>query len=351
MTRPARRAKTTAASNTGSFATMGLDESGVEISGPDWMNATEVEVDTELASLYGERYQLAIEHERHREYLISHTKRSIGRNSWDNRGVAREEVDAFVAGLDPSHPNSRSILREIERDAERIEAIRELDAEIEPLDDIYVARGRWPRAFLVTNAGGHVHSSMNCSTCFSPGFDGSGNLRRGTEFHWITEMSGKDQDEIIDAAGQRACSVCYPDAPVETRNKPTQLFSEDEKRKALERIEREKAKEEKARKTIEKGLTEDGSPFKVDVGGSYPEVFKTEQAATTWVVDKVMYDRAFEYYAMNDGVRNGVEQVKAAIATKHGWTSKELDEHLEKKIVAKAKREKIDLTTRVPRGY
>lgn len=353
MTAP-RRAKTTAASNAGSYATMGLDESGVDISapeGPDWMNATPVEVDTELADLHGKRYRLAYEHEAHMEDLRRSVKRHLKMDIYSKHvHVSREEINAYIDQLDPNHYNGASQLREIERDSERLDQIHALDDQIHVLNDVYLSRGAWPRAFLVTNSGGHVHKSMHCSTCFAPGYDASGNLRRGTEFHWLTEHSGKSEDEIVDLAGERACTVCFKDAPVSTLNKPTQMFSEDEKRKAEEKIEREKAKEEKARKALEKAITPDGSPLAIP-GGGYPSPFKTEQAATTWAVDKIMYDRGFEYYAMDDQQREGVEIVKDAIGAKHGWTREEVDAHLEKKIVAKAKREKIDLSVRQPRGW
>lgn len=347
-----RRAKTTTKSNAGSFATMGLDEASVDLGepGPDWMNATPVEVDTELADLYGQRYQLAMKHEQHAEYLRNAVKRHLGKSIYDRSYVTREQIGAYVSGLDPDGYNDASMLRQIAEDDDRLAQIRDLDASIRVLDDVYDARGRWPRAFLVTNASGHVHSSMGCSTCFAPGYDNSGNLRRGTEFHWLTEYSGASEDDIIDAAGERACSVCYPDAPVESRNKPTRMFSDDEKLKAAEKIERGKAKAAKAAKALEKAITPDGTPLDVP-GIGYPAPFKTEQAATSWAVDKILMDRTYEMYEMNDTKRAGVEIVKDAIAAKHDWTREEVDAHLEKKIVAKAKREKIDLTTRVPRGW
>lgn len=44
---------------------------------------------------------------------------------------------------------------------------------------------------------------MSCSTCFPT-----------TQFGWVTEFSGKDEAEIVAAAGEGACTVCYPSAPV-----------------------------------------------------------------------------------------------------------------------------------------
>ena len=58
------------------------------------------------------------------------------------------------------------------------------------------------RAFVVPD--GHVHRSMGCSTCYPT-----------TEFGWVTELSGSTEAEIIEAAGSRACTVCYQNAPVD----------------------------------------------------------------------------------------------------------------------------------------
>lgn len=73
----------------------------------------------------------------------------------------------------------------------------------EPLEAEYDAK-RWSRFFLVTNANGHIHSSMSCSTC---------NPR--TQFAWLPELSGLTEKDAVDAHGPRLCTVCYPSAPVE----------------------------------------------------------------------------------------------------------------------------------------
>ena len=63
-------------------------------------------------------------------------------------------------------------------------------------------RGGWTRAYLCVNTDGHVHRTMSCSTCHP-----------STQFAFMTELSGKTEDEIIDAIGFQACTVCYPQAP------------------------------------------------------------------------------------------------------------------------------------------
>jgi hypothetical protein len=61
----------------------------------------------------------------------------------------------------------------------------------------------WTRFMLVTSSTGHVHSSMNCSTC-----------RWTTEFAPVVALSGSTADEAIAALGETLCSVCFPDAPI-----------------------------------------------------------------------------------------------------------------------------------------
>jgi hypothetical protein len=106
--------------------------------------------------------------------------------------------------------------------------------EIQVLDEEWVRRGRWTRAFLVGNTNGHVHSSMHCSTCYDT-----------TEFIWLTEYSDHAEDEIVSDAGERACTVCYPTAPVDVLSRATKIFSPTEKAAQQAREERAAAKAER----------------------------------------------------------------------------------------------------------
>ena len=72
--------------------------------------------------------------------------------------------------------------------------------------DVYNAefdrRGGWSRFFMVP--GGHIHSSMHCSTCFPT-----------TQFGWLPSVSGKTEKEAVAEHGPLLCTVCFPSAPVE----------------------------------------------------------------------------------------------------------------------------------------
>lgn len=85
--------------------------------------------------------------------------------------------------------------------------------EAAPLNAEYNRRP-WARFFLVTSSNGHIHSSMDCSTCTSR-----------TQFGWLPEASGQTEAEAIaerDKLDSAAllCTVCFPNAPVEWTVKP-----------------------------------------------------------------------------------------------------------------------------------
>lgn len=102
-------------------------------------------------------------------------------------------------------------------------------------------RGGWTRAFIVTNGNGHIHSSMSCQTCNKMG--------KRTSFQLVSQVSGEKEEYIVDLAGERACTVCYPTAPL---NKPVNpiLMSDDERRKVQEAEERKLKKLEKEKEKV-----------------------------------------------------------------------------------------------------
>lgn len=83
------------------------------------------------------------------------------------------------------------------------DAIKAARTEAQPLEAEYEAE-RWPRFFLVTNTGGHIHSSMHCATTFPT-----------TQWAWLPDLSGLTEDAAVADQGPRLCSVCFPSAPVE----------------------------------------------------------------------------------------------------------------------------------------
>lgn len=74
--------------------------------------------------------------------------------------------------------------------------------------DRYQEEKGWSRFYVVP--GGHIHSSMRCSTCNKNG--------KRTQFEWATDLSGQSDEEAVKAHGAVLCTVCYPDAPVQWTN-------------------------------------------------------------------------------------------------------------------------------------
>ena len=221
-------------------------------------------------------------------------------------------------------------ISEARRDALAAEAAME-DANVEaakaaqaPLNAEFARRHGWTRAYLaVTNGRGHVHSSTACSTCH--------NGRQATRLHWMTTFSGLTQDEIIDAAGERACTVCYPDAPAEKLAQPTRMFSQDEIDAQAAREARQAERTAKAAKAATKAITNpDGTPLRDQ--DRLP--IKTEVTAWNTLVSLMTYSR-IGYRAHLDVQ----DRIVAALAAKLGQDEAEVRATATKKADAKARRE------------
>ena len=198
----------------------------------DLHKMTPVEIDTELARIWGEIDQADA-------YRIEYAKR-----------VRKGEAgDRFYA-------------TEIDRNrkyvAEYTAEIDKLRDEARPYEDEFTRRGGWLRYFLVTNGNGHVHREMTCHTCYPT-----------TRYAWLIDLADCDEDKMIEEWGEKACTVCFPDAPVNPfYNRPARVD-----REAREARDAEKAK--KAADKNEKAITDvDGEPLRVD--GS---VIRTKVAA------------------------------------------------------------------------
>lgn len=131
-----------------------------------------------------------------------------------SRGRSRQKVWAM------SHAEARDKVAEIaqhgaydshqaqqalERLAEWEEAVETFDVKIIEINTEFNRRGGWSRFFMVP--GGHIHSSLHCSTC-----------RPTTQFGWLPELSGQTEADAVAEHGALLCTVCYPSAPVEWRN-------------------------------------------------------------------------------------------------------------------------------------
>ena len=189
-----------------------------------------------------------------------------------------------------------------------------LQAEYKILNQIWIDNGRWSRTFVVP--GGHVHSSMNCHTCFPT-----------TSFHWYVEFSGADEAEIVENAGDRACTVCYPTAPVDS---PTTMYTPDEKQATVDAEARAQAKIERAAAKKAKAATASGDALGI------PSMFGGQ---TEWICTEVTarqeWNRAEDYKGSNgfdaDRLNLIQELIENALAAKHGTFPENMREELQKR--------------------
>ena len=177
---------------------------------------------------------------------------------------------ADVSGLVATNPRLRNHL---DAYTQQQALLIQIQVEQDEANAVY-AEYRWNRAFLVTNINGHVHKHMTCSTCFPT-----------TEYEWLTHYSGATEDEIVKAAGELACSVCYPLAPSAYLNRPADLVSNTRQEEHAATVERKAVKAEREAKRAARAPTAAGNPLVVpqDEWGHVNATLNTEVTARkTW---------------------------------------------------------------------
>lgn len=102
-----------------------------------------------------------------------------------------------------SHPDRQYLVAEVAR----LEAVSEtyratMNAAGAAYEEVSKEYTGWSRFYLVKASNGHIHSSMDCSTCFPT-----------TQFGWLVDVSGLSEAEAVAAHGERLCTVCFPSAP------------------------------------------------------------------------------------------------------------------------------------------
>lgn len=255
--------------------------------------ATPVEIDTELSGIY-QRYYVALDRldrtQKDAEYTAKRVARHANPSKYDQDALAASQARVEAAQ----------------------EAASAIYAETEPYQAEYASRP-WTRAWKVTNVGGHIHNDMGCSTCYF-----------STQFAWLPQVSGLDESEIVELAGEAACSVCYTSAPVETRSRPTRLFTQSEVAAQAEREAKAAAKIAREAKRLEKAILPSGEPLVVNLGSSYPEHIKTLVTARTLLTDAI----AWGFYSLD---QFDYPILIAAIASKEGKSESQVIEEAKKR--------------------
>lgn len=251
-------------------------------------------------------------------------------NDHEAERIARLAADGAIrpAGADADLPAYRQ--QQIRDALARLDAATaqrsELINQVAVLDAQYLLRGRWNRVYLVDNSNGHVHKHTHCRTCYDT-----------TEYCWITDLSGASDEEVVALAGGRTCVVCFAEIRhLIEEQRPCQIETPARRATREEREAKQAAK-------VAKGVTPDGKPLVVRLGGIHPEriEIKTERAAELRYVELMAQPRIWshlkedapEYYATADVILD-------ALAWKRNTTADALRKTLEPKVAAKVKRER-----------
>lgn len=175
---------------------------------------TPVEIDTRLAGLY--RQAAAMERSvtgatLDLHYALSERKtRRYGQWEWPTTdaevlAACRKAAANDEQPDDPWWYPRKSLARYDDAAAK----LAEIERRAEPFNTEWDRRGGWTRFFTVQQSGGHIHASMNCSTCNRGG--------NATRFAWNPELSGRSETEalaLLGRAGHTMCTVCFPNAPI-----------------------------------------------------------------------------------------------------------------------------------------
>ena len=252
----------------------------------DLTTATPVEIDTVLAEIYTRYYAAQAEAERQQRYAEDYAealvKKAQGNLSYNY--YSQERLDAQIGKAAKAALKATEIL-----------------AETGPFAAEFARRGGWTRAFLVDNTNGHVHRDMNCSTCYPT-----------TQYTWLPEFSGHDEAEIVEAAGEKACTVCYPSAPVDVLRRKSTI--EAPARKAA-RLEREAKKAAALAKKVEKALFPDDVDRYFKTSDRWGERIGTIAAAKKFLTDGAAWNWDHPSYLAVDR-----EQVAQILAERAGST-------------------------------
>lgn len=168
----------------------------------DLTTMTPAEIDTILADIWGRQNNLIAEIKGYEKKARS-AKKCIAQGYTGYQSVLDNAV-AKVAELQAQMPA--------------------IEAEAAPFEAEFTRRGGWTRAFLCTANDGHVHKDRACST-----------TRLTTKFMWLIDFAGKDEEEVVAAAGCIACTVCFPSAPVSVLAQATTIFASPEAKAKAEK--------------------------------------------------------------------------------------------------------------------
>lgn len=202
--------------------------------------------------------------------------------------------------------------------------------EIVTINAEFDSRGGWNRYWLVDNTNGHIHHNRQCSSCFPT-----------TVFAWLPDQSGMRSTDLVELAGEKACTVCFPDAPVSALNRPSLLEAPDRKKQRLEReakkLERQRVLEAKAITNVAGG--------KLMIPGEHWAIKTLNEAGrilTSNLTDFLAVDAGYRVVHNPSYEAEKVEQntfLIEAIAHKHGVSKEDVLSEYQGKAERKLKRD------------
>jgi len=269
------------------------------------------QVDERLADLSWADYTFAVERGIIKDSIRRYAGQKYDRRTYEWDGTFEDALAATPEPWDKAYFEKAKAA--YERNAATAAAIDEEIAELTACYRDYY----WNRAFLVKASNGHVHKSQACSTCFPT-----------TEFAWLPQLSGAEETEIVEAAGETACTVCYPSAPAEVLNRPTTIVTADKIAKEAAKAEREAKRIEREAKRLAKAATKSGEPLSVpdDYWADKVEYIDTEYTARRewksaeeskgWIAQR-QPERAVRYAERQ-------RLIEEALAEKYGVTVEEM---------------------------
>lgn len=228
--------------------------------------------------------------------------------AWHRKGVAQERIVIEATGsrhrnrvrmpfsealikvsvLAKENPASSAadLLKGLKDAAALVEAVTEVEDKFEAE---FHRRGGWTRSYLVTD--GHAHRTNRCPTCHRGG--------QRTPMHRFWEFSGMNEEEIVKRAGERACTVCYPSAPVAKgleAPKSVMLTPEEKKRAEQRDAETARRAEKKAKAAINAITQPDGTELRDEMdkdGRQRGSVVKTLRTARSELKQECWYQYAW----------------------------------------------------------
>lgn len=274
--------------------------------------ATPAEIDTEI-------YRLHVNLQRLGQRLVV-LRRTLG----------QAENKAAGYGVTYRGPSVAELTEQISVFEQEMSTI---PAQLAPLGAEFIRRGGWTRWYLVLD--GHLHYDVAAWRC---------SRVPTTEHYWMTEHSGRTEAEMIELAGDRVCTTCFPNAPVAPRPATARFMTPTEAERAAyrEAQTRKRAAAKAARITAP-----DGSELRAanDVFG---DLIKTETAARRRALADAA-DLAFygESHPSAGEWRETVARMIAALAHHTGTDVTTLRDEINAKVAKKAKREGWEVSAHI----